>query len=122
MVHVRWSPTSVVTGALTALALACDAGPTAPAPARVPSGPSLAVVDHRRDQPFAFDVDACDQTVHVSGEFHILNTVTITRAGNRSDDIHINAEGSGVGTSGARYNWNDVINQSAHEPADQAPL
>lgn len=91
---------------------ACD-GSRGTAPTPKPTSPRLAVLDNERQLPFAFDVETCDEVVHISGVFHVVVTEAVSPSGNDNFRFHINAKGTGVGaTSGATYQWNDAINDT----------
>jgi hypothetical protein len=103
---------SVLVCAAMAGIAGCDSARTT-APAATPTAPRFALIDNERDLPFAFSVNTCDETVDLSGVYHVVVASTTSASDNTTDRFHINAKGTGVGeTSGATYQWNDAINQT----------
>jgi hypothetical protein len=112
-------------GLLASLAAASMAGTaceTALAPLEVPAL-SFAVVENSRNE-FVFFVSPCNgEAIDGSGIFHLKVSSTVTPSGRVNGTFHINAKGTGVGlTTGAKYEWNDVIQESFGFDADEAPI
>jgi hypothetical protein len=99
------------------LGVACE---TAVAPPEIPA--SFAVVENFR-ATFVFFIDPCNgEAIDGSGIFHLKVSSTVTPSGRVQGTFHVNAKGKGVGqTTGAKYEWNDAINESFGFDADIAP-
>jgi hypothetical protein len=109
---------------LASLAIASMAGAaceTAVAPPEIPAI-SPAVVENSRNE-FVFFIDPCNgEAIDGSGIFHLKVSSTVTPSGRVNGTFHINAKGTGVGqTTGAKYEWNDVIQESFGFDVDVAP-
>ena len=101
---------------------ACETA-TVVAPRNVPTTISAAVVENSRNE-FVFFIPPCNgEAIDGSGIFHTVFSFTVAPSGQLSGDFHINAKGMGVGlTTGAKYEWNDAINDSFHfDTRDGAP-
>lgn len=100
--------TALATLAAGLMLAACE---SATAPDAVPvSAVAHAVTENLRHVPFQFAVSTCEEDVQGSGILHILNTTTISAAQDTITAFHINARGTGVGSSsGATYRFNDTF-------------
>jgi len=99
------------------LIAACGREPVAPA---TDTGSSLNTASPRFF-PFDFpDIPICTELVDVTGQFHPVFKVTEDGNGGFHFKGHFNAIGIGIGqSSGARYNWNDAINEEDNFRAPQ---
>ncbi len=59
--------------------------------------------------PFSFNVEGCEETVHVEGFSHTVSKEQTTGSGGNHGFITVNAKGTGVGESGATYVWADKL-------------
>jgi hypothetical protein len=62
--------------------------------------------------PFYSYQNVCGDDVYFEGGFHFIINDVQSVNGNYHYKYHINAKGTGVGASGAKYQWNDAINYS----------
>jgi hypothetical protein len=112
-------------GLLASLATASMAGAACETAVGPPETPaiSLAVVENSRNE-FVFFTPPCNgEVIDGSGIFHLKTSSTVTPSGRVNGTFHINAKGKGVGQStGAKYEWNDAINESFGFDADFAPF
>ena len=74
-----------------------------------------AVVENGRF-PFDFFIPPCNgEAIDGSGIFHVVDAHTESASGQLLFAFHLNAKGKGTGqTTGAKYQWNDVIHDVAN--------
>ena len=77
--------------------------------------PLFAVIDNDH-LPFDFFIPPCNgEAIDGSGIFHVKTSTTVSTSGQVTLTDHINAKGKGTGqTTGAKYEWNDVIQDVLH--------
>jgi hypothetical protein len=109
------------TGALPALAVAvlligCETTTAPEPPVASPGAAAWAVTSNDPGLPFLFEVITCEEEVIGSGILHVLSRTTISSAEDTITALHINARGTGVGsTSGAQYRFNDTFRVSTNQ-------
>ena len=98
-----------------AMAIACDATPTAPTThLQAPTKPSAAVVTNERFETLAVVVNSCDNSfVDINSTFHTVISFTFDDTGGMHINVHQNINGQGVNeATGVKYVWNRVYNEA----------
>lgn len=109
------------TGALPTLAVAilligCETATAPEGPVISPGAAAWAVTSNDPRVPFIFEVVTCEEEVLGSGIIHVLSRTTISAAEDTITALHINARGTGVGsTSGAQYRFNDTFRMRTNQ-------